>query len=255
MLPPEKYYQHLNDYFDKVFVVTIARARERQEAVKKRLKGLHFEFFYGVDKLEHHMDDLKRQGLYSEKRAKHFNRYSKPLNHGEVACALSHKNVWRMMLEKNYEKILVFEDDVVPDENALKFIPDVLKELPADWELLYFGYDKNEKRRKGKQQFYHVLSALKLLKWNQTMVKNLYPQRISEHISKAGFHDMTHSFAVTRKGAEKLIKLQSPVSFPADHALSYAVKNEMINAYISHPKIFHQEMTVFPKTYRSLIHQ
>ena len=252
---PLQYFQFLNQYFDKIFVVTIARATERQQQIKERLQDLNFEFFYGIDKQEHSMEELKQQGLYSEKKAKQFHRYDKEMTHGEVACALSHKNLWQLIIENKYEKVLVFEDDVVPDEHTFPFIPVIFNELPKDWELLYLGYDKNERRRKGKQRFYHVLSALKLLKWNQKMVKNLYPMKISKHISKSGFHDMTHSFALTLKGAEKLTKLQTPVSFPADNALSYAAKNELVKAYICHPKIFHQEMTVNPNTYRSLIHQ
>ncbi len=254
MQPSLQYLQFLNEYFDKIFVVTIRRATERQQHVTERLQGLQFEFFYGVDKQEHSMEELKTDGLYSEHKAKAFHRYDKPMSHGEVACALSHRNLWQLIVEQKYERVLVFEDDVVPDENMFRFIPDIFNELPKDWELFYLGYDKNERRRKGKQRFYHVLSALKLLKWNQKMVKNLYPRPISKHISKSGFHDMTHSFALTLKGAEKLLTLQTPVSFPADNALSYAVKNELLKAYICHPKIFHQEMTVNPDTYRSLIH-
>jgi glycosyl transferase, family 25 len=251
----QPYFQFLNSFFDHIYVITIPRAIERQENIRHRLDGLNFEFFYGVDKQENSLEQLQSDGLYNEGKARLYHRYSKALTHGEVACALSHKNLWQLIAENKYNKVLIFEDDVVPDEKTLPFIPQVLNELPKDWELMYLGYDKNEKRLKGKQRFYQVLSALKLLKWNQIMVKNLYPKRISKHISISGFHDMTHAFAVTYKGAEKLLKLQTPVSFTADNALSYAVKNELIRAYICHPKIFHQEMTVNPETYRSLIHQ
>ena len=88
MPAPLQYFQFLNQYFDRIFVVTIARASERQQQIKERLQGLNFEFFYGIDKQEHSMEDLKKQGLYSEKKAKQFHRYDKEMTHGEVACAL-----------------------------------------------------------------------------------------------------------------------------------------------------------------------
>ena len=53
---PLQYFQFLNQYFDKIFVVTIARATERQQQIKERLQGLNFEFFYGIDKQEHSME-------------------------------------------------------------------------------------------------------------------------------------------------------------------------------------------------------
>jgi glycosyl transferase family 25 len=40
----------LQSYFDKIFVITIERATDRQSEVINQLEGLPFEFFYGVDK-------------------------------------------------------------------------------------------------------------------------------------------------------------------------------------------------------------
>ena len=40
----------LQQYFDKVLVLTVPRFKERQEKVNERLKGIDFEFFYGTDK-------------------------------------------------------------------------------------------------------------------------------------------------------------------------------------------------------------
>lgn len=251
---PQPYLHLLNQYFDHIYVITINRAIDRQEKIREILKGLDFEFFYGVDKLEFPFSEMKKRGMYDEEQAKQYHRYGKPMTHGHVACSLSHKSVYEDVVEKNYGRVLIFEDDVVPDFDNFHYIPSILKEMPQDWELVYWGYGNNEQPDKTKQSFYRILSALKLLKWNSTMVKNLYPVRISAHISKAGFHDMTHAFSLTQSGARALVKLQTPVTFNADNALSYASKNELINAYICHPKIFNQEMTVNPDTYRSLIH-
>ena len=107
MQSSSQYFQFLNEYFDKIFVVTIPRATERQQLVTERLKGLNFEFFYGVDKQEHSMEELKTDGLYSENKAKAFHRYDKAMTHGEVACALSHRNVWQLIVEKKYSVCII----------------------------------------------------------------------------------------------------------------------------------------------------
>ena len=84
----------LQHFFDKIFVITLERAKERQIQVSKQLEGLPFEFFYGVDKLQLNRDQLVKENIYDEVKAKELNRYSKVMVLGHIACALSHRKLY-----------------------------------------------------------------------------------------------------------------------------------------------------------------
>jgi hypothetical protein len=45
-------FEPLNQYFDKIYVLTLERAIDRQEEIKLSLQGLNYNFFFGVDKKE-----------------------------------------------------------------------------------------------------------------------------------------------------------------------------------------------------------
>ena len=43
-------FEPLNNYFDKIYVITLQRAADRQLMLKQELDGLHYTFMYGMDK-------------------------------------------------------------------------------------------------------------------------------------------------------------------------------------------------------------
>ena len=237
--------QSLQQYFDKVFVVSIPRFTERHSKVQQRLQGLPFDFFWGADKLQLNMDKAKQEGIYDEAKTKQLQRQGKSLNLGELACSLSHRMVYEEMIRHNWQKVLILEDDVLPLYDHLAELPAALQELPANWELVYLGYLKNEEvdfSSKAKQFLYKIKAALGLMKWTYTMVSNLLPRRYSRHLKKAGFHDCTHAYAVTLSAAKKLLAAQTPVVYRADDLLSHSILKGELNAFVTEPKFFDQEV-------------
>jgi len=235
----------LNTFFDKIYVVTLTRATNRQTKIKEILKGVDFEFYYGVDKKNLELETLKKENVYNEQQAIKLHKNSKPMFLGQIACSLSHRNLYGKILKENYEKVLIFEDDFIVDEKAVDTIANALQQLPPSWDLWYLGYYLNEtvtEKMKLKKRFYKVLSYLRLIKFSPKQVNNLYPTPFSKNLMKAGFHNTTHSYAVNKKVLQKLIAAQTPVVFPADTLLSNLIISEEIEAYISTPKIFLQEI-------------
>ena len=236
--------EYLQQYFDKIFVVSVPRFADRHQRVLERLQGLHVDFFWGADKLELDLDKAKQDGTYDEAQTKKQQRQGKPLSAGELACSLSHKMLYKAMDANGWKKILILEDDVWPLYNNLTLLPETLNELPADWELVYLGYLKHEQvttKLKLKQFFYKLISRLGLMKWNYTMMNNLLPRPYSAHLKKAGFHDCTHAYAITLDGAKKLLKAQTPVIYRADDLLSHTILKGNFNAFVTEPKFFDQE--------------
>ncbi|NOT52497.1 MAG: glycosyltransferase family 25 protein [Chitinophagaceae bacterium] len=233
------------EYFDKVLVLTVPRFKERQEKVKQRLNGISFDFFYGVDKNDLTEELIRNDYHYDKKNSLAVRQYYPPLNNGEIACALSHRNIYQVMIDNNWKHVLIFEDDVVPDENNISMLPETLKELPADWELFYLGYLKNEKISFGnklKNTWYKIMALFGASNISIRMLNNRLPQHFSPHLFKAGFHDCTHAYAVSLSAAKKLVAAQTPVIQRADNLLSVLVLKGGLNAFASQSFLFNQEV-------------
>ena len=54
--------QFLQQYFDKILVVSVPRFTDRHEKVKQQLAGLPFDFFWGADKLQLNYNKVKADG-------------------------------------------------------------------------------------------------------------------------------------------------------------------------------------------------
>lgn len=237
----QEYFQILNQYYDKVYVLSIESAAVRRDVFSQRFTGLDYSFFFGADKNKFTIEEAKAKNIFSEQLARQHHRFSKTMMHGEIACSWSHKMMYKDMLANNYNRVLIFEDDAVPDEGMLKQLPAILKEIPEDCELLMWGWDKNDINSTGaifKKAFYHLQHQFGKLKWNHRMIRNLYARSFSPHLKKAGFHDYTYAYAINRSAAEKLIQMQSPIQYIADNLLAHAVTNEKIKSYITWPKVF-----------------
>ncbi len=235
----------LQQHFNKVLLLSIPRFTDRHQRVEEHLKGLNFEYFWGVDKLKLDYAETIKDGTYNEQKAKALQRQNKALNLGEIACSLSHRNIYAAMIEQGWEKILILEDDVLPCFNELQQLPAALAELPPNWELVYLGYLKHEKVTGGlklKQFFYKLISRFGLMKWSYKMVNNLLPRPYSAHLKKAGFHDCTHAYAISLEAAKKLLAAQTPVVYRADDLLSATIMKGELNAFITQPKFFDQEI-------------
>ena len=235
----------LQKYFTKIFVVSVPRLSERHKEVSAYLQPLPFDLFFGVDKQHLNIEAVKEQGVYDEVTAKKMQRQPKSFNSGEVACSLSHRMLYETIVKNQWEKVLILEDDVLPLQSVLDSLPNAINELPGDWDLVYLGYIKHEKVTAAlriKQCFYKILSTIGLMKWDYKMVCNLLPKPYSKYLKKAGFHDCTHAYAITLRAAKKLLAAQTPVIYRADDLLSSSVMKGDLNAFITEPKFFDQQI-------------
>jgi glycosyl transferase, family 25 len=233
-----------NAYFDKIYIITIARATERHEKINIHLEGLNFEFLYGVDRKDLDELELINTNAYDKEKAQKHHLWNQPMSLGQIACSWSHKNVYELQVKHQYKTVLILEDDVIINQVAIDLFPQINKELPSDWELLYFDYHKRTENnltaryRKFISLLQHYTGSNN---WTPHMISHLYAEPFSPHLKKAGYHEYTSAYALTLSAAEKLLHLQTPISFIADNLLGYAITNQMINAYLTVPRLFEQE--------------
>jgi glycosyl transferase, family 25 len=250
----ENYYTAINNYFDKIYVLTLPRLQQRAALIARQLKGLNYELFFGVDKEYTSLQGLEAQGIYNNDRYKQFYKRPPHMSLGMLCCSLGHVQMYQSIIANNYQRTLILEDDVFPLKDNLALFPAIISELPADWQVFYLGYEKNEKLG-----WWQQLKRLVYMTWphhtklhlTSSQYAHYYPRTLSTHIARAGFHDCTHAYAVTREGAQQLLQLQTPVAFNADNLLSYGISRQMIKAYIARPKLFNQ-LTAFTDQMTSL---
>ncbi|MBL0153440.1 MAG: glycosyltransferase family 25 protein [Chitinophagaceae bacterium] len=165
----------LNKYYDKIWVLTIQAAADRRENFARQFEGLDYEFFYGADKNQFTIEQVTADNIYNDKLARQHHRYDKCMKHGEIACSWSHKMMYEEMLAKGYEKVLIFEDDALPDPEQMARIPVILHEIPEHADLVWWGWSKNGERNPAgrfKQFFYHIQHRAGKLKWDDRMIRH-----------------------------------------------------------------------------------
>lgn len=241
----------LNNFFDHTYIITLERETDRQENIVKCLEGLNYSFFFGIDKKNLVMDELIAEGIYDEAKAISMHRFDKPMNTGQIGTSWSHRLVYEDMISKGYQKVLILEDDISPCKEGFDLIEESLKNLPPNWELLYFDCDKNLCRNFGawvRQIGYHIRSIFGRIKWNHTVIKNIYARKLSENLLIAGMHECATAYAITQSGAKKLVALQTPIAFLSDGLLAHATTNELLKAYVHHPKAFQKDIKLVAKS-------
>jgi GR25 family glycosyltransferase involved in LPS biosynthesis len=233
----------LKDYFERRYVLTIGSAVDRHANVRDQLGEGNFEFVTGVDKMEVSMDKMIADGIYDESLARKTDRRNKPMTLGHICCSLGHRMIYERFLESGAGRCLIFEDDVVVNPVSENIIESMIEMIPSDAELIYWGWEGGGYRPLFggvKQMLYHFYHVLGFLKYDHTMIENLYSRPYNEHFDVAGKHFMTHAYSVSRSAAEALVRLQTPVKLNADNALMYAVLSGKIRAYVARPKLFVQ---------------
>ena len=99
---------------------------------------LTFEIIPAVDGRNLSDSDLRK---YSKKDA--LRCIGRELSPGEIACALSHADMWRRIVDQNLDEVLILEDDVLIGEMLLRILH-CRNRLPEDWELINFMTDARQ---------------------------------------------------------------------------------------------------------------
>lgn len=247
----------LNRYFDKIIVLTIKRNGARRDILKQILNGLEYEIFYGVEGGTLEINNLIATGivdadvdnLFKKANIDYMNMKSDPIHINQIACSLSHVEIYKYIKEKGLEKVLILEDDIIPVEDNLNYLSETLEQVPADWELLYLGHIINNNFSFLSQLKYYYLTnfiyKIGIKTKAVTRKKNTYPAPYSKLLRKHGAHIGTHAYAVSKKAVDKLIALQSPLKQAApDLLLMDAVARGLVTSYTSKYNFFEQNPNI-----------
>jgi glycosyl transferase family 25 len=122
---------NLNNFVDKVYVLSVKSFKDRIHHIKKEMgrHNIQFEFVFDYDVPELTPALLK----------KHFAPSSLTL--AQKSLVLKHRHAWQDALKNKYQRVLIFEDDVIllPNFNQhFKVLTSTIEKLPKDY-LIFFG--------------------------------------------------------------------------------------------------------------------
>uniref|UniRef100_A0A8D0FZS1 Glycosyl transferase family 25 domain-containing protein n=1 Tax=Strix occidentalis caurina TaxID=311401 RepID=A0A8D0FZS1_STROC len=130
--------------------------------------------------------------------------FSRPLTRGEIGCFLSHYYIWKEVVNRELEKTLVIEDDL------MKLMDDV-EQAQLDWELIYIG----RKRMQVQEPEKAVPNVMNLV--------------------EADYSYWTLGYAIYFQGAQKLIRAE-PFSkmLPVDEFLPVMYNKHPVAKYMEY---------------------
>lgn len=254
----------LNQYFDKILLLTIERNLYRLKDIDKNFNGLNYEVFIGVDGNMLDVEILQKRGeiadninaIYKQNNADYLNLKVGPLLKNQIAVASSHKEIYKLIQREKINRVLILEDDALPVEENLKYLADTLKQVPSDCEFLFLGHIyNNDFSVFGRITYYYLVNLLYSLRIRTKSVlrkRKSYPRDFSSLLKKQGGHIGTHAYALFGEGAAKLLALQTPLIYGASDLLTMdAIANNKITAYTCKYMFFKQNTELLSSVYNS----
>ena len=154
-----------------------------------------------------------------------------------IGCALSHINIWKDFIKRGDEDekyVMIFEDDVILEKNFKQGVLDALKNVPADYDILYlgcFGCDKN---------YVSNVYELSTLLYGRNHRKGY----VNPYISIPEIAYALHAYILSKKGASKLLSLlKGELDDHIDMKIHSLASVEKINTYVTTPRLAYQTST------------
>ena len=239
----------IRDAIDRVIVITIESATDRQKAVTRRLDdaGISFEFHFGRDARSASIDQLIAEGEYDAVTRRASGRPD--LTPAEIGCAISHRDVARKIASGADQRVLILEDDLRVIEENVSGFDAAMAAIPPDWDLAYFGYSPMNlftpwQIRLKLLSYYPIRYLLGSDRHNPRTIARIYRRPLSELWMRAGWFNDAHAYALNRDAAAAIARSQSPISVEADIALNHLVKFSRLNAICLENPIFAQDRSM-----------
>lgn len=194
----------INNLFDKIFVINLKRRPDRLEHFDSQAKkyGINYEIIEAFDGDTINGDfEIFGKKIIPSGEYKGLDNYMKSC----LGATISHYQVLKKSIENSYKKIMVFEDDVLFNDDFEKSLIDGVSNLPENWDFLYLS---------------------------GTAVDF---EKINTSISKLKSSYCLHSYCLSSNIFNKLIlEIEEKIfSFPVDVIYSHNLKNN--NSYITIP--------------------
>lgn len=203
----------INRTCDKVFVINLEKDKERLHAFDEQMKknSITYDRFDAV---------LGSKVLRDERLSEYCNTFCTDAMKG---CALSHRSIWEIMIEKGYENVMVFEDDITVPETFDRDFRNVWNFLPKDYDIVYLGYPFG---MNNDDNFVHKL-------YNK--IHGHTPEELNEYTFKIKGTVGTYGYIISLKGAKHFC--ERPIHFHVDAQIMHWIREYNYTSYAINPKL------------------
>ncbi|MGI9337349.1 MAG: glycosyltransferase family 25 protein [Gammaproteobacteria bacterium] len=129
----------MTDKLPPVYVISLARAKERRENMTRRLNalGANYQIIDAVD------GKALNPSQYAHRlqTREYFLKFGCQLTAGEIGCFMSHHNLWRQIADGKDDCALIVEDDATWDDDFAEVITRTIK-CDWHWEVVFFSVQK-----------------------------------------------------------------------------------------------------------------
>ena len=147
-LKKNTYYENYENMDINIFFINLNKSTDRYESIKKQIKALDIKNchrFAGVDGSIYRLTDIEN-GYFKNSDFNH------NISKGITGCALSHFNLWNLIIEKKIKECIVIEDDIIFINNFNNHLNSLLK-IKEDYDVifLYNTIEYSEKNYKNNE--------------------------------------------------------------------------------------------------------
>ena len=186
----------LNQFFDKIYCINLDRRTDRWEHFINQSHEFNLSNIERISAIDG--NDLNPSD------------YNSNLSKGELGLLLTTISIFEKSKKENLEKILILEDDCV-FETELYQIQKYFKNLPSDWDMIYFGGNHN--------------------------LHGNYPEpvKINDYVKKILYTYSSHMIGFHNKIFDKVLLLSKSNQFPID--IVYSMLQKENNCYTFYPRL------------------
>jgi glycosyl transferase, family 25 len=201
-----------------IFVINMAKAKDRMLSMKSQLdaQGLTYERIEAVDGSK--LDAQQRREHYSDWWYRLF--HGSPMSNGNLGCTLSHRKIYKKIVDEKIEWAIILEDDAVLDDSFSGLI-DEIDVATQQFEMM---------------QLYSFRTPRKT-------VSTFNSGRMSV-MTYANHHSSTAAYCLRFAGAKKLLTLAKVRTMPDRWCWMSAMTGLKCCAVYPYPVKLHEELSV-----------
>jgi GR25 family glycosyltransferase involved in LPS biosynthesis len=191
-----------------------------------------------VDRKKHILEQFNKQGIidyeFIEKYDKdqitdyESNLFDTNYKKSTMSLHLKHNYVYNIIAE-NYERALIFEDDVILCDNFIEKLNNYITQLPENFDMLFIGDGCNLHIEKNK-----------LISNRNIYEKCLYPTSWGGDGATRCCDSYIISKNCAKKLCEKINNLEDKINLPIDWWLNVAARENNFKVYWAEPTIVTQ---------------
>lgn len=206
----------------KMLCLNLERRSDRKDKMIQTFKNSsidNYEFYKAIDgsklELTKEIYDLFKGNDFGNRK-------------NVIGCALSHYNIWKELVNSDYDYYIVFEDDIELTSNFKKKLDMVLQNMSKNYnDLVMLGYIMYNNKRKEVYNLYNRdTTDIKITKLNRDL-----------------YIGGTFSYLISKNGARNMIKYIEQNGIK--HGIDYLFKiNNQLNEFETQPSIVFSEWCV-----------